>query len=210
MAAHSSILAQRIPWTEEPGGLQFSGSHSGTQLSDSHFHFSLSIRLVDISPLYRHSSIISELLGTFSLPTWESDSIGPGWGPGISGDFLKSLQVILMSSWSGEALACFSWQDMSSLAITLWRVTGGAGSGWYRALTRGWLTAPAHTASVLRLWQKKKKKKLCGLFYPSWNFLLIQKCQFIFKPENPKNRRRKSPLERTSCAAISMLKIGIL
>ena len=25
MAAHSSILARRIPWTEEPGGLQFMG-----------------------------------------------------------------------------------------------------------------------------------------------------------------------------------------
>ena len=26
MAAHSIILAQRIPWTEEPGGLQSMGS----------------------------------------------------------------------------------------------------------------------------------------------------------------------------------------
>ena len=26
MATHSSILAQRIPWTEEPGGLQSTGS----------------------------------------------------------------------------------------------------------------------------------------------------------------------------------------
>ena len=26
MATHSSILAWRIPWTEEPGGLQFKGS----------------------------------------------------------------------------------------------------------------------------------------------------------------------------------------
>ena len=26
MAAHSSILAWEIPWTEEPGGLQFMGS----------------------------------------------------------------------------------------------------------------------------------------------------------------------------------------
>ena len=26
MAARSSILAWRIPWTEEPGGLQFMGS----------------------------------------------------------------------------------------------------------------------------------------------------------------------------------------
>ena len=26
MATHSSILAWEIPWTEEPGGLQFMGS----------------------------------------------------------------------------------------------------------------------------------------------------------------------------------------
>ena len=27
MATHSNILAWKIPWTEEPGGLQFMGSH---------------------------------------------------------------------------------------------------------------------------------------------------------------------------------------
>ena len=27
MATHSNILAWRIPWTEQPGGLQFLGSH---------------------------------------------------------------------------------------------------------------------------------------------------------------------------------------
>ena len=26
MTTHSSVLAQRIPWTEEPGGLQSMGS----------------------------------------------------------------------------------------------------------------------------------------------------------------------------------------
>ena len=30
MATHSSILTWRIPWTEEPGGLQSKGSHSQT------------------------------------------------------------------------------------------------------------------------------------------------------------------------------------
>ena len=30
MATHSSILAWRIPWTEEPGGLQSIGSQSWT------------------------------------------------------------------------------------------------------------------------------------------------------------------------------------
>ena len=34
MATHSSILAWRIPWTEEPGGLQSMGSQSQTRLSD--------------------------------------------------------------------------------------------------------------------------------------------------------------------------------
>ena len=33
MATHSSILAWRIPWTEEPGGLQSMGSQSWTWLS---------------------------------------------------------------------------------------------------------------------------------------------------------------------------------
>jgi len=31
-ATHSSILAWRIPWTVEPGGLQFMGSQSLIQL----------------------------------------------------------------------------------------------------------------------------------------------------------------------------------
>ena len=36
MATHSSTLAWKIPWTEEPGGLQSMGSlKSQTRLSDS-------------------------------------------------------------------------------------------------------------------------------------------------------------------------------
>ena len=34
MATHFSILAWRIPWTEEPGGLQSMGSQSRTGLSN--------------------------------------------------------------------------------------------------------------------------------------------------------------------------------
>ena len=39
MATHSSTLAWRIPWTEGPGGLQFMGSQSQTQLRDFTFTF---------------------------------------------------------------------------------------------------------------------------------------------------------------------------
>ena len=34
MATHSSIPAQRIPWTEEPNGLQSMGSQSQIRLSN--------------------------------------------------------------------------------------------------------------------------------------------------------------------------------
>ena len=39
MAAHSSILAWRVPWTEEPGGLQSMGLQSRIQLRDFTFTF---------------------------------------------------------------------------------------------------------------------------------------------------------------------------
>ena len=39
MATHSSTLAWKIPWTEEPGGLQSMGSQSQTRLSDFTFTF---------------------------------------------------------------------------------------------------------------------------------------------------------------------------
>ena len=39
MAPHSSTLAWRIPWMEEPGGLQSMGSQSRTRLSDFTFTF---------------------------------------------------------------------------------------------------------------------------------------------------------------------------
>ena len=38
MATHSSILAWRIPWTEEPGGPMDRVANSQTQLNDEHFH----------------------------------------------------------------------------------------------------------------------------------------------------------------------------
>ena len=42
MATHSSILAWRIPWTEELGGLQSTGCKESDTTERLHFHFSLS------------------------------------------------------------------------------------------------------------------------------------------------------------------------
>ena len=41
MAPHSSTFAQKIPWTEEPGRLQFMGSLESDTTERHHFHFSL-------------------------------------------------------------------------------------------------------------------------------------------------------------------------
>ena len=38
MATHSSVLAWRIPWTEEPGGLQSMGSQESDTTERLHFH----------------------------------------------------------------------------------------------------------------------------------------------------------------------------
>ena len=42
MAPHSSTLAWKIPWAEEPGGLQSMGSWESDTTERLHFHFSLS------------------------------------------------------------------------------------------------------------------------------------------------------------------------
>ena len=42
MAPHSSTLAWKIPWTEEPGALQSMGSLKSDMTERLHFHFSLS------------------------------------------------------------------------------------------------------------------------------------------------------------------------
>ena len=42
MAPHSSTLAWKITWTEEPGGLQAMGSLESDTTEQLHFHFSLS------------------------------------------------------------------------------------------------------------------------------------------------------------------------
>ena len=42
MASHSSTLAWKIPWTEEPGGLQSMRSLESDTTEQLHFHLSLS------------------------------------------------------------------------------------------------------------------------------------------------------------------------
>ena len=79
MAPHSSTLAWRIPWTEEPGGLQSMGSlNSQTRLND--FTFTFHFHALE-KEMATHSSVLAwRIPGTGEpggLPLWgrtESDT----------------------------------------------------------------------------------------------------------------------------------------
>ena len=71
MAPHSSPLAWRIPWTEEPGGLRSMGSLSRTRLSD----FTL--------PFPFHA-LEKEMATHSSVPAWRIPGTeGPGGLPSM-------------------------------------------------------------------------------------------------------------------------------
>ena len=65
MATHSSTLAWKIPWTEEPGRLQTMGSLELDTTERLHFHFSLSCIGEGMAT---HSSVLAwRIPGTGSL-----------------------------------------------------------------------------------------------------------------------------------------------
>ena len=65
MAPHSGTLAWKIPWTEEPGGLQSMGSQSWTRLSD--FTFTFHFHALE-KEMATHSSVLAwRIPGTGSL-----------------------------------------------------------------------------------------------------------------------------------------------
>ena len=73
MATHSSTLAWKIPWTEEPGRQQPMGSLSRTRLSDFTFTFSFHVLEKEMAT---HSSVLA----------WRIPGIAePGGLPAICG-----------------------------------------------------------------------------------------------------------------------------
>ena len=54
MATHSSILAWRIPWTEELGGLQSMGHKESDTTERLHFHFHSAIRIYPVQYIHQH------------------------------------------------------------------------------------------------------------------------------------------------------------
>ena len=77
MAPYSSTLAWKIPWMEEPGGLQSMGSLESGTTERLHFHFSLSCMEKEMAT---HSSVLAwRIPGTaepHGLPSMGSHGVG--------------------------------------------------------------------------------------------------------------------------------------
>ena len=88
MATHSSILAWRIPWMEEPDGLQPMGSQSRTRLSDFAFTFHL-------------HALEKEMTTHSSVPAWRIPGTGePGGLPSM-----------------GSHRVRHDWSDLASISL---------------------------------------------------------------------------------------------
>ena len=75
MATHSSILAWRIPWTEEPGGLQSRGvtklnttEQLTLSLSCPHIPYAPAPLGLSSSTSYHHPSLLSPLSQSSAIP----------------------------------------------------------------------------------------------------------------------------------------------
>ena len=81
MATHSSILAWKIPWMEEPGGLQSMGSaKSWTRLSD--FTFTFHFNALE-KKMATHSNVLAWRIPGMGepggLPSMGSHRVGHNW-----------------------------------------------------------------------------------------------------------------------------------
>ena len=133
MATHSSILAWKIPWTEEPDGLQSNGSQSQTWLNMS----TESIVLV----------LVSVFSSVFSLTFWcleQSRHSNHCWANGDKSQRPVSLE---QSEWERES--CGWGQREGRMELGGWGVDGMRLCRGYRAFT------PRKMGNSRRVWAKE-------------------------------------------------------
>ena len=82
-ATHSNILAWRIPWPEEPGGLQSIGSHRVRQ-DWSDLAYTLWVKTIQMSPLHLGRSWIHSFTGPITRLLAGLPSSGDSGGASLS------------------------------------------------------------------------------------------------------------------------------
>ena len=124
MATHSSTLAWKIPWMEEPGRLQFMGLQSWTWLSN--FTDSLVPYLgkcCTIHSVFGHWNIWIFLFFFLSQPPYTVNQLHhQDWRCFLFNiSWIKSLNLAIRSSWSLQIVtAAMKLKDSCSLEEKLW------------------------------------------------------------------------------------------
>ena len=160
MATHSSILACRIPWTEEPGGLQYIGlQRVGHDWVTNAFN-----QLWGITKL-----LVLRLKWDFPFPSWIEDSktqrTGPGWLGLPSGSVVRNTLAMQEARvWSLSQEDPLEEDMVTHFSIFAWRIpwteeTGRlqsmgsqrAGCEWVTKHTcTTWLTCHCQQQLILR------------------------------------------------------------
>ena len=110
MAPHSCILARKIPWTDEPGGLQSTGLQSWTRIS-MHLHTYWEEGCVYLI----HTNISSELSG--DLPSfWEFLEIHTRWKE------QRSFHSIMWTNYSLRMFCTFPHCSVAHDFLLAWNV----------------------------------------------------------------------------------------
>ena len=123
MAAHSSILAWRIPWTEEPGGLQSMGSQR-VKWDWSHFSSVQFSRSIVSNSLQHHESLHTRPPCPSPTPGVHSNScpLSQWCHPAISSSvvpFSSCPQSLPASVFSSESTLRMRWPKYRSFSFSI-------------------------------------------------------------------------------------------
>ena len=151
MAPHSSTLAWKIPWTEEPGGLQSMGSPESDMTEWLHFTFHF---LALEKEMATHSSVLAWSIPGTGKPggllsmgwhrvrhDWSDLAVAAAAGPFVKA-FIEFVTILLLLS----ALFCWSRRGM-------WDLSFPARNGTHTPALESEVLTPGPPGEVLELLQ---------------------------------------------------------
>ena len=175
MATHSSILAWRIPWTEEPDGLHSIGSQSRTQL-----------KRLTCTHIFFHVPSISSLQTFVSFNILKSNYLHPSWS-------VSSMMANL--DW-----ICFLdiWNPTTSSIPS-------AGQVFLRKLLLNTAVGEAHSRKAIKLAFIHVCSFIHSSFFPRFKLVPVSVSYLSMEISPPQNPQGMNPLLQMSLSKVTSL-----